>query len=42
MPALVNAKIDEHYNQVVLRADKSLEIIPLREAFERYDEETRP
>jgi hypothetical protein len=36
MPAIVNSKIDENYNLVVLRADDSLEVIPLRAAFERF------
>jgi hypothetical protein len=36
----VNSKIDENYNLTILRADNSLEIIPLREAFERYHRET--
>jgi hypothetical protein len=36
MPQLVSSKIDENYNLVILRSDDSLEIIPLREAFERY------
>jgi hypothetical protein len=34
-PQLVSSKIDEHYNLIILRSDNSLEIIPLREAFER-------
>jgi hypothetical protein len=42
MPQLISSKIDENYNLVILRKDNSLEILPLREAFERYDEETRP
>ncbi len=40
MPKLISSKIDEHYNLTLLREDKSLEIIPLREAFERFFNET--
>jgi hypothetical protein len=36
VPQLVSSKIDENYNLIILRSDDSLEIIPLREAFERY------
>jgi hypothetical protein len=39
VPRLVSSKIDENYNLSILRSDDSLEIIPLREAFERYDSE---
>jgi hypothetical protein len=41
MPQLVSSKIDENYNLVILRSDDSLEIIPLREGYERYYSETR-
>jgi hypothetical protein len=37
---LINSKVDENYNLVILRSDDTLEIIPLREAFERYYRET--
>ncbi len=40
MPKLVNSKIDENYNLTLLRSDNSLEIIPLRENFERFFAET--
>jgi hypothetical protein len=40
VPQLVSSKIDEHYNLIILRSDDSREIIPLREAFERYNLET--
>jgi hypothetical protein len=40
MPQLVSSKIDENYNLTILRSDNSLEIIPLRAAFERYHSET--
>jgi hypothetical protein len=40
MPQLVSSKIDENYNLTILRADDSLEIIPLRDAFERFWNET--
>ena len=40
MPQIVNSKINENYNLTILRSDNSLEIIPLREAFERYLSET--
>jgi hypothetical protein len=40
MPKLISSKIDENYNLVILRADDSLEIIPLREGYERYHHET--
>jgi hypothetical protein len=36
VPQLVNSKIDENYNLVLLRSDETLEILPLRAAFERY------
>jgi hypothetical protein len=39
MPQLVSTKIDEFFNLTVLRSDGSLEIIPLREAFDRYHSE---
>jgi hypothetical protein len=41
MPQIVNSKIDEYYNLTVLRSDNSLEIIPLRPAFERFFAETK-
>jgi hypothetical protein len=40
VPRLLSSKIDENYNLTILRSDDSLEIIPLREAFERYHSET--
>jgi hypothetical protein len=40
MPQLLSSKIDENYNLVILRSDDSLEIIPLREGYERYHSET--
>jgi hypothetical protein len=40
MPKLVETKIDETYRLSILREDGSLEIIPLREAFERFFNET--
>jgi hypothetical protein len=40
MPKLVDTKIDETYRLSILREDGSLEIIPLREAFERFHNET--
>jgi hypothetical protein len=39
VPKIISTKIDEHYNLVVLRSGGLLEIIPLREAFERYHAE---
>jgi hypothetical protein len=39
-PQLVSSKIDENYNLTILRSDNSLEIIPLRDAFERFYRET--
>jgi hypothetical protein len=35
-PQLVSSEIDENYNLTILRSDNSLEIIPLRPAFERF------
>jgi hypothetical protein len=35
-PQLVSSEIDENYNLTILRSDNSLEIIPLRLAFERF------
>jgi hypothetical protein len=40
MPRLVSSEIDENYNLTILRSDNSLEIIPLRPAFERFLLET--
>jgi hypothetical protein len=39
VPRLLSSKIDENYNLTILRSDDSFEIIPLREAFERYHSE---
>jgi hypothetical protein len=36
VPQLVSSKLDENYNLTILRSDESLEIIPLREGFERF------
>jgi hypothetical protein len=40
MPQLISSEIDENYNLTILRSDNSLEIIPLRDAFERFYLET--
>jgi hypothetical protein len=40
MPQLISSEIDANFNLSILRSDNSLEVIPLREAFERYYQQT--
>ncbi len=40
MPKIVSTKIDQEFNLSILRSDNSLEIIPLRAAFENYHAQT--